>query len=618
MGMLLLAASEAQATAMENAWRPTYTLVEPLCQATDWNQSGNLNYYVNIGGGEVCGCDPLAWGQVVTYHALNHGFPAADWEPTPVTSFVYFGTKEVERTTMSGTYDWEAIRDKTALYDSAGTILSVPVGRLMWDLGVLGHTQYDGDYGSAGTSYPTLVNYFGYKGAGYPYTAPSQTEVEGSDWDILLMKILRTSVQLHAPVVLNINLDQGMHMVVVDGFGLDDDGTAWFHVDYGWFNSAGKWWDMAEMRKRLTVADTLVYPTEDLGSVIVGRVVDNQGNPMAGETVSLTGTDVSLTATTDENGAYTFSGLPLVDTDTLAAPDALLSATYTLSVQDTTQTVTLGAFIDDDLRATKQDAYEELTDKAYTGRYPNDFGGAVCDLVISTEVYVAPGGTGSGISWDAPAPFSQATLNAAAGKTVCLAEGEYTFSSMLEIPANTTVKGGYSLTTFDADVLGSPSVLTYTGSADVSAYIHLLKGAVLEGVHVTGDVAAPEIFYGYERDKVFVRNCILLGEPKLLGESVTFETCIIAGSTIQLSDCALTHCTVVGTLEDINSYAVSTTLGTLTGVKASAVRPKVKTLCTGCTTCPETGLDGRALQGQMGALTSDQFDLPIGFTLRLQ
>ena len=81
---LLLLAAPLPAAQQNNAWRPVHTIMEPVCQATDWNQTDALNAYVGAREfeykgqtykgipGSPCGCDPLAWGQIVTYHALNH------------------------------------------------------------------------------------------------------------------------------------------------------------------------------------------------------------------------------------------------------------------------------------------------------------------------------------------------------------------------------------------------------------------------------------------------------------------------------------------------------------------------------------------------------------------
>ena len=112
---------------------PDFEIVAPRCAATDWDQVDELNAYVGKkdlsgyvdGAGRsgfddaVCGCDPLAWGQVLVYHALNHGVPAQGWEPEPFEGSVGYGSEDVPRASWPGTYDWEAVRGKQTLYAGA-------------------------------------------------------------------------------------------------------------------------------------------------------------------------------------------------------------------------------------------------------------------------------------------------------------------------------------------------------------------------------------------------------------------------------------------------------------------------------------------------------------------
>ena len=143
---------------------PDFVIVAPRCAATDWDQTYELNAYVgkkDLSGyvdgagrsgfdGAVCGCDPLAWGQVLVYHALNHGVPAQGWEPEPFEGSVGYGSEDVPRASWPGTYDWEAVRDKQTL-DAADGLKDIPVARLMWNLGLLGKVNYQSALGAAGT-----------------------------------------------------------------------------------------------------------------------------------------------------------------------------------------------------------------------------------------------------------------------------------------------------------------------------------------------------------------------------------------------------------------------------------------------------------------------------------
>ncbi len=374
-----------------NSWRPKYTVIEPVCQATDWNQTGALNTYVALGKGYVCGCDPLAWGQILTYHALNHNFPAPDWEPTPYTADVYCyfngnNTKET-RTTMSGKYDWEKIRDKIEEKDAKGEVFS-HAGRLMWDLGVLGRTQYGITSGSAGTvKLEDIRDYFQYKNMGYIYTAPKPGGKLLSYWQEMLRTFLRTSLQAGAPLATMIS----GHMIVADGFGFDNDGKEWFHVDYGWGNSSGRWWDLETAVKTIETIYPNVYPTK-LDSIIAGRITNTFHEPLEGATVTLTLPDGTLvnSATTDATGTFCFTNLPLNSADALKAED-LESTAYLLTCSadgyfGQTKEVYTHPFIDNELRNTKHNACENELGKDELGDnffFPHSSGNTLQDFTLT-------------------------------------------------------------------------------------------------------------------------------------------------------------------------------------------------------------------------------------------
>lgn len=394
--LLLAIGRVAFADLPKNEWRPKYTVIEPVCQATNWNQDGALNTHVKLDKDYKCGCDPLAWGQILTYHALNHNFPAPDWEPKPVKATVGLksGTSNTyeERTTMSGKYDWEKIRDQVEEKDANGEVFS-HAGRLMWDLGVLGRTQYGLTSGSAGTvKLEDIRDYFHYENMGYLYTAPVVDKILLPYWREMLRTFLRTSLQAGAPLATMID----GHMIVTDGFGFDNDGKEWFHVDYGWGNSSGKWWDMETAVKTIVAIYPNVYPTE-LGSIIAGRVTNVFNEPISGATVTLTQKDGTFTqtATTDATGTFCFTNLPLNSADALKAED-LESTAYLLTCSadgyfGQTKEVYTHPFIDDALRNTKHNDCENQLGKDELGDnffFPHSAGNTLQDFTL-TE---APGG----------------------------------------------------------------------------------------------------------------------------------------------------------------------------------------------------------------------------------
>ena len=171
--VMAMAAALLPAVGLFAAGAPKYVAVAPMCAETqNWNQAGSLNAFVHLGQGYYCGCDPLAWGQVLVYHALNHHFPAPSWVPkrTAGTVSLYEGNEgspSVRETwyTLPGAYNWEAIRSQGKDIWKSGNDLS----RLMRDLATLGGAtfQKSGTKTSHGTVNPdtgsnALLDYFGY------------------------------------------------------------------------------------------------------------------------------------------------------------------------------------------------------------------------------------------------------------------------------------------------------------------------------------------------------------------------------------------------------------------------------------------------------------------------
>lgn len=628
LGGTALAAAMAMAATQDNSWRPAWTAIEPLCAATDWNQEGALNAYVGYDAtgttwqNNACGCDPLAWGQVVTYHALNHGFPAAGWEPTPVTGRVYFGTNDqtgTERTTMSGPYDWVAIRDQVWTKDSEDKTLSCPVGRLMWDLGVLGASRYG--YNTNTTIWPRVCTYFGYASAGYRFSEPYIGSERQPYWEAMLCTLLRTSLQAGAPVVTSIREGSG-HMVVTDGYGFDASGKVWFHVDRGYGTTSGRWWDMEEMLKMVNTVYTFAYPI-DLGGVISGRVTTPTGAPVAGATLVLSnGTDARVT-TTDAAGAYCFSGLTPLSDEGVTAED-LPRMNYTVTVlaescEAATQCVTLAPYIDDDRRSEKQDAAEEALGKDALYTFPLVIGSAVADFTVTPRRFFAPGATGSGRSWADPAALTAEAVAAAAGGELYLAAGNYTFTEALTLPAGTTLSGGYNPATGLANPLATPSVLNFTSTAWLDAYITLAEGSSLCGVTLQGSVKANYVIHAEDTLSV---------KPKLFGitfsndfkaynmaENVALTCCTFACDTGKptFESCTFLHCAFAwDTYDDKGATDLG---GNRYGVTSGDWRPAGALDCPDkeTHTCPELGLDGRPLGKTQGALAPAG-----GYTLSLQ
>lgn len=633
---LCLMGSAALVAAIVSA-ATSFTLVEPMCEATAWVQEGALNSCVAVdkdgnAANIACGCDPLAWGQIFTYHALNHGFPAAGWTPTPVTDYIRYAADlgtYIARTTMSGPYDWEKIRDQTAVTDADGKT-TYPVGRLMWDLGILGRAVYA--YDTKATVGTHGVDYFGYAGRGHSFTGPLVNADLQPDWKEMLRTILRTSLQAQAPLLTSINLSGGGgHMIVTDGYRVDADGTEWFHVDYALTWMSNGWKTMPQMLEMVKVINAFVYPT-DLGGIIAGRVALPNFSPVAGATVVISNGSEAHVLTTDAQGAYCLSGLPLPEAEGTFAED-LPRVPYTVTVltdgcEPQTRCVALAPYVDDDLQKAKQEAYEEVlkggnapADWPTNYTFPLMIGSAVADFTLTPRRYFAPGASGSGRSWADPAALTAEAITAAAGGELYLAAGNYTLTAALTLPVGATLSGGYDPQTGLADPLATPSVLSFDSASWLDAYLTLSEGSRLRGVTLQGSAEANYVIHAEDT---------LSAKPELFGitftndfkaykmaENVALTCCTFARDTgtPAFDSCAFLHCSFVWNGYD--DKGATDLGGNRVGVTSGDWRPEGALPCpeagTSGHTCPEFGLDGRPLGKTQGALAPTG-----GYTLSLQ
>lgn len=601
---------------------PDFVVVAPRCAATDWDQAGELNAYVGhkdlsgyVGGagrsgfdGAVCGCDPLAWGQVLVYHALNHGVPAQGWEPEPFEDTVRYGGKDVLRASWPGTYDWEAVRGKQTL-DAEGGLKDIPVARLMWNLGLLGKVDYQSALGAAGTiRVEDFKAYCGFKD-GAMYSKIQRNEAMVPYWPDLMRRFLRVGAQVEAPTVLQIS----GHMIVVDGWGVDADGKEWFHVDKGWGSASGRWWDLDQLVTEGFAFYPNVFPS-DLGGVIVGRVATDGAVPVPGATVTLSTADGKIkdTATTDANGCYAFIGLHKPSADAVKDPATPYPEVhYTLTVQAEgyadapAQTVTVESHVDDPTREAKQKAWDEAhkDDKPGEGEaafFELAYAGAVADFSLTPNaIFVTDGGGGDGRSWETAASLKDALARADAVHPIYLAAGDYALDETLEIPVGLTLQGGHDPATGARDPLNRPTRLTFAGGA----YLALGSDATLDGLWLEGAESASSLVTssGTTGGMPTLRGCVLQGGKN--GKAASFcvlVCCLFPDTNATLQECERTHCTFAGTLP-MDAWYLDFG-GHRAGV-GTAWRPNAEERCDGQGhTCPETGLDGRPLGGLRGAL----------------
>ena len=581
---------------------PAHIVVSPLCYRTvAWNQEGALNAYVHLGMNYPCGCDMLAWGQIVTYHGLVTKFPATDWKPKPTEGKVYlydYGNNFIgaeTRTTLPGEYPWEDICKQGA-----------GVSRLMRDLGTLGNTVYR-PTGTAGTLGNTgVAKYFGYKGVGYKMTLNySEGKLAQADFQQMIVASIRASLQAGAPVAVAINLAnrKGPHAIVCDGFGFAEDGTEVYHFHYGWGSESGRWYKASffsefgdESADQFLAAYFNTHP-QDLKGVLAGRVV-RDGKPMADVTVQLSD---EQSVQTDAAGAYVFTGLSMDSTYTVSVTVGNESATQTFTTEK--------EFVDDDLRVIRQTEWEDLNGK--DGTYiPLTTGNVIADFAFAApKLYVTATGKGNGQSWESAAPLTNDVLkDIPAGTEVHVASGDYLAVDVLSVPDGVKLMGGFNPTTGARNVYGTPTTLSLKEDTNNAYLFDLNATAVVDGfVLENNNTRSQSTIRGGT-----VKNCIFTGNVEHFATGATLQCCIMRNKSATQATCSLIHCTFYGEIP-AGKEGGGTVAGCLGWVKSDVPDASNIGGCK-CGYCPEEGLNGRALENTPGAMST----LAPGYLLYLK
>ena len=276
--------------------------VAPLLSTT-WGQEGNAaNYYTPPGSaGDPtnyrCGCVALAGAQIANYWR----FPT---ESMPqVDRLCRVDGVACTNRTMGGTYDWQNMPSD---FSSLTEDQKQAVGKLCYDLGVATYMKWGAD--GSGTPIAELLfafrDVFGYANA----VAHCALDDVGNISDDNIERAILANLDAKAPVALGID----GHAVVADGYGYVS-GTLYTHLNLGWDGLANAWYNLPDVDATAygddytsSVLSAVVYnihPTET-GDLLTGRVLDENGEPVAGATVVATSGSDTANAVTDEKGIY--------------------------------------------------------------------------------------------------------------------------------------------------------------------------------------------------------------------------------------------------------------------------------------------------------------------------
>ena len=281
--------------------------VAPLVQS-QWGQSkvrGELCFNFYTPYHSPCGCVATAGAQIMRYFQ----WPAVTMEmPTFTNPYCAVSNAEtvvkVNRslTTQGGSYDW-ANMPLDPVSTTMSSVEREAIGKLTSDIGICcGMTYYEnsasiGSYMLA----ETFTNHFGYGSALSAQWDMTTTDQSG---DIITTDISGTAAFRRAlvsnfdaglPVVLSLRGVRYDHAVVSDGYGYSD-GSLFVHLNFGWTGISDAWYSPPHLYtgddddfnyNAINGFIFNIFPNLPSSTVICsGRVLDADGNPVAGAVVS--------------------------------------------------------------------------------------------------------------------------------------------------------------------------------------------------------------------------------------------------------------------------------------------------------------------------------------------
>ncbi|MBN2234740.1 MAG: C10 family peptidase [Opitutales bacterium] len=279
--------------------------VSPLV-ASRWNQGSVgypsvpcYNYYTP--NHYVSGCVATAMAQVIRYwqHPTS-GIGVHSYNITVDGVAQSASTRGGDG--AGGAYDWSLM----TLVPTGSTPEAARqmIGALLYDCGVSVEMEYASGGSGASTYYTSLrlKDRFGY--ANSIYTQGTELTTDG-----LLNRIVNPNLDFGSPTILSIRNDKGEgHAIIADGYGYNSS-TLYHHLNMGWGGSQDAWYNLPNVddayygfsKVQAAVYNIFVSGT---GEIISGRVLNHDGTPASGISVTATASGSSYPGVTNDRGIY--------------------------------------------------------------------------------------------------------------------------------------------------------------------------------------------------------------------------------------------------------------------------------------------------------------------------
>ena len=294
---------------------------QECCYGPEGELLACYNYYMpNFAGWSVegdaknypCGCVATTMAQLMHFH--RH--PEAPVEPATFTVIV--DGRQIDRSLLGGegpdgAYHWDDMVDGPG--SNTTDRQRRAIGALCHDAGVSVGMEYTHE-GSGAFLYDAataFVDTFQYNKAVWGENGGNTT------WHQDLVEMINPNLDADLPVLLGFRDSERPwrgHTAVCDGYGYHM-WTPYYHLNMGWDGEENCWYNLPDINCPTAVGYDVItrciyniFP-EGEGEIISGRIIDSEGEPLRGVTVSAaseSGTEVHTTVT-GSRGIYAFKGL---------------------------------------------------------------------------------------------------------------------------------------------------------------------------------------------------------------------------------------------------------------------------------------------------------------------
>ena len=211
-----------------------------------------------------------------------------------------------------GPYDWTGMPDAPDEHTSIAPRKSV--GALLYDVGIAIESEYEKEvtYAFVGDVAIQLVKTFQY---GNTIGASLENGIDHESAALAINPNLDAGIPLPVGIYCQTEPEGGDgHALVCDGYAYDM-GTMYYHFNMGMDGLDDLWIAMPDdgLTGEVRLIDEIaynIYPGKNHGEIVSGRVLDEDGKPLAGVSVNIRTRGFAETARSNERGIFAFTGVP--------------------------------------------------------------------------------------------------------------------------------------------------------------------------------------------------------------------------------------------------------------------------------------------------------------------